>query len=218
MDSQRIFGRIDREEFVGRNDEVKQLVRQASSTSTGGQGVLVVAPPPAGQSELLRQAFDQLFLHRGEAIPIYFALARNDGTPMAAARRFFHTFLQQYIAYRRVDASLCDAPLTLNDLLDLALPTDYEWISKLLESFAQAATDSDERSAIRFCLAAPQRAAAVGRTIFPMIDEVQFADHLEGDLVLGPELADVLSHSEGPFALAGLRRQLLDLARRTDEQ
>jgi serine/threonine-protein kinase RsbW len=218
MGYQRIFGRIDREEFVGRgDDELAQIVRQASRP-TGGHGVLVLAPPPAGVSELLRQAFDQLFLHRGEAIPIYFALARNDGTPIAAARRFFHTFLQQYIAYRRVDASLCDAPLTLNDLLDLALPTDYEWISKMLESFAQVGAESDERSAIRFCLTAPQKATAVGRTIFPMIDEVQLADHLEGNLALGPELADVLSRSEGPFALAGLRRQLLDLVRRTDEQ
>jgi hypothetical protein len=76
MGYQRIFGRIDREEFVGRDDELAQIVRQASQP-TGGHGVLVLAPPPAGVSELLRQAFDQLFLHRGEAIPIYFSLART---------------------------------------------------------------------------------------------------------------------------------------------
>jgi serine/threonine-protein kinase RsbW len=217
MNYRRILGRVEREEFVGRDRELEEIVRHPSRDKDE-RGLLLLAAPPAGVSELLRQAYDELFAGRGETIPLYYAFARRDQTALEAARRFFTTFLQQYIAYTRIDPSLCDAPLSLNDLAELALPADYEWIANLLESFGREVGSSDERAAIRFCFSAPQKAATSGRHLFTMIDEIHLGDQLEGAAALGPHLAQVLARSDKPYALAGARRRVLDLVRDADQE
>ena len=131
MTHQRILANVNRDEFVGRDAELRQLVEHSSGAADAG-GLLVLGAPNVGASELLRQAYDELFSRRGEAIPIYFGF---DNTSLDAARSFFQSFIQQYIAYRRVDPSLCEAQLTFHDLVELALPTDYELVSELIESF-----------------------------------------------------------------------------------
>src|SRR5713226_1727308 len=131
MAHQRILASVSRDEFVGRDAELRQLIDHSSGVGDAG-GLLVLGAPNVGASELLRQAYDELFSRRGEAIPIYFGFGN---TPLGAARSFFQSFIQQYIAYRRVDPSLCEAPLTFHDLVELALPTDYELIYELIEGF-----------------------------------------------------------------------------------
>src|SRR6185503_10613835 len=118
-----------------------------------------------GAAELLRQAYDQLFLRRGEPVPIHFSLRPNDEPAGAAARRFFQNFLQQYIAYRRVDPSLCEAPLSFHDLIELALPGDTELVTGLVESFERERAEGDEQELVRFCLGAPHRVSAAGRRV-----------------------------------------------------
>src|SRR5437870_4917198 len=158
MNYRRILSRIDREDFVGRDRELEQVVLHPSQESDAG-ALLLLAAPAADASELLRQAYDELFARRTETIPIYFAWSRHDGISLRAAQRFFTTFLQQYIAYRRVDPSLCEASLALNDLVDLALPTDYEWIARLVGLFERTRAANDELATIEFCFSAPQKAA-----------------------------------------------------------
>src|ERR1043166_2498050 len=125
-----ILANVSRDEFVGRDTELRDLVER-SSRGVDSRGLVIQAAPSAGGSELLRQAYDQLFERRGEAAPIHFAFKRSDA--MDTARRFLRTFIQQYVAYRRAEPSLCDSPLTKHDLMELALPSDYELISGLLE-------------------------------------------------------------------------------------
>ncbi len=173
MTHQRILANVNRDEFVGRDAELRQLV-DYSSRREDTRGLLLLGAPNVGVSELLRQAYDELFDRRGEAIPIYFAFRRSDGAATDEARAFFHNFIQQYIAYRRVDASLCAAPLTFHDFGELALPTDYELISELIEGFERERGSSDQRALINFSLTAPQRVGAKAkRRIFPLIDCVR---------------------------------------------
>ena len=216
MNYRRILGRIEREEFVGRDRELDQIARHASR-SAEARGLLLLAAPPAGVSELLRQAFDQLFAQRGDAIPIYFSLTQHDGLAVDAAVRFFTTFLQQYIAYRRVDPSLCEAPLSLKELVELALPTDYEWIAGLAQSFERENAAGDTQALIQLCLGTPQKAAAAGQIIFPMIDGVHFAGDFRGRIGFGRQLAEIIARSKSPFAIAGPRRQVMDLIREADD-
>src|SRR5713226_268090 len=208
MTHQRILANVTRDEFVGRDAELRQLVSH-SSRPDGSGGLLLLGAPNAGASELLRQAYDELFSRRGEAIPIYFAFGRAS---LDAARRFFQSFIQQYIAYRRVDAALCEAPLTFHDLVELALPTDYELISELIESFERERARADASALVSFCLSAPQRVAAASRrSVFPLIDCVRLAGTDAGQVALGREIARAFKRSDGPVALAGLRRQILDV-------
>src|SRR5207245_2316381 len=98
MSHQRILSSVSRDEFMGRDAELRQLVSHSSRPDDPGR-LLLLGAPNVGASELLRQAYDELFSRRGEAIPTYFAFGRAS---LSSARSFFQSFIQQYIAYRRV--------------------------------------------------------------------------------------------------------------------
>src|SRR3989440_6261361 len=209
MTHQHILATIGRDDFVGRDAELQQISRRASRIGER-RGLVLLAAPDVGASELLRQAYDQLFSSRGESVPLYFAFKQGEAIT-DSARRLFQSCLQQYIAYRRVDPTLCDASLTLHDLLELALPGDYELVSELIESFDRERAGGDQQDLMRFSLNTPLRLIAAGRNIFPLVDCVQLAWLSKEERTLGREIAGALSRSNVSFALAGLRRGLINL-------
>ncbi|MDQ1590124.1 MAG: serine/threonine-protein kinase RsbW [Pyrinomonadaceae bacterium] len=207
--AKRILGRIAPENFIGRSEALREIAALAPSTSPR-RGLLVHAAPAAGASELLRQAYDKLFRQRGGASPIYFAFTRHEQTIAAAARRFLHTFLSQLVAHRRGDHSFVNAPPALRDLIDLADPSDYEWVERLVLTYERARDGSDELALVRLCFSAPVLAAARGARTVVMLDEIQNIEKLRGEVELGNEIAQVSMHGDVPFVLCGLRRGLLD--------
>ncbi len=206
----RILGRLAPDNFVGRGTDLRVLTELAQPAPQR-RGLLLLAAPAAGASELLRQGYDRLFQQRGGAAPVYFAWSRQDQTAGAAARRFLHTFLTHLVAHRRDDPSLVHAPPPLRDLSELAAPQDYEWIERLIDAYKRARDGDDERALVRLCLSAPHTAAARGTRSVVMFDDVQQVEHLRGEVELGSEIAHAATHAEVPFVLAGLRRRLLDV-------
>jgi hypothetical protein len=180
--------------------------------ANAGRGLLLLMEPSAGVSELLRQAYDQIFNRRSEVIPIYFSITRNESTAVSAAIEFLNTFLQQYIAYRRDEPVVSHAPLTLQDLLELAPPADFEWIEQLVESYTRLRFGNDDKALVRFCLGVPQRIPAGRGRPFVMLDGAQLAEYLNGAVVLGTEILRVFGRGGFSFVLAGLRRQILEAA------
>ena len=108
----RILARTAAEAFVGRGEQLRALTSLGTAKS-GQQGILLFAAPQSGVSELLRQAFDELFRQRGGPAPVYFAFSRTDAATTSAARRFLQTFLTQVVAHRRDDPALVSASPTL---------------------------------------------------------------------------------------------------------
>src|ERR1700730_13792923 len=106
----RVLGRVERDEFVGRAAELQQIVSHPHGLQA--RGLLLLLEPSAGVSELLRQAYDDLFNQRGKIIPIYFALPRDETTAVSTAIEFLNTFLLQYVAFRRDEPALCQSSLT----------------------------------------------------------------------------------------------------------
>lgn len=211
--TRRILGRVAADEFVGRADELKQIVSHPRS-SGDGRGLLILMAPSAGVSELLRQAYDQLFNSPEDIVPIYFALARGETTAVSTAIEFLNTFLLQYVAFRRNDPSLCDASLTLNDLVQLAVPADLDWIERLVEAYNRERFSNDDRAFVRFCLSAPQRVPKRNGRPYVMVDGAQLADSVGGQGDLAAEMLRNFCRSNLPFVVAGLRRQVLDAAHR----
>ena len=207
----RILGRVGRQAFVGRGEELQRVLAQANPLAAK-RGLLVLLEPLAGVSELLRQAYDEIFNRRSDIIPIYFAFTKNEGTAVSAAIEFLNSFLQQYVAYRRDEPSLCHASLTLPDLVELATPTDREWVEQLVEGYTRQRFSNDDKALVRFCLSAPQRVPARHGRPFVMLDGAQLAEHLNGAVTLGIEVLRVFCRSGLSFVLAGLRRQILDAA------
>ncbi|HLL13567.1 MAG TPA: ATP-binding protein [Pyrinomonadaceae bacterium] len=207
--AKRILGRVAPENFIGRSEHLREITALAPSTSPR-RGLLVHAAPAAGASELLRQAYDKLFQQRGMASPIYFAFTRQEQSIAAVARRFLHTFLSQLVAHRRGDASFVNAPPALRDLIDLADPSDYEWIERLVLTYERARDGGDELALVRLCFGAPVLAASRGARSVVLIDEIQNVEKLRGEVELGNEIAQLSMHGDAPFVLCGLRRGLLD--------
>ena len=207
----RILGRVTQHDFVGRGEELDRIMDHAGPANAG-RGLLLLMEPSAGVSELLRQAYDQIFNKRSDVIPIYFAFTRNETTAVSAAIEFLNTFLQQYIAYRRDEPVVSHSTLTLQDLVELAPPADLEWIEQLVESYTRLRFSNDDKALVRFCLGAPQRIpAGRGRPLI-MLDGAQLAEYLNGVVVLGTEVLRVFGRGGFSFVLAGLRRQILEAA------
>ncbi len=206
---QRVLGRVKRQDFVGRAEELTRIRLQADLVNSG-RGLLLLMEPAAGVSELLRQSYDELFNERTDVVPIYYAFTRNETTAVSAAIEFLNAFLQQYIAYRRKDPALSNSSLTLRELVELAPHADVAWIEQVIQSYDRVRFSKDNRELVRFCLSAPQRIPArLGRP-FVMLDGVQLAEYLDEGVVLGTELLRVFSRSGQSFVIAGLRRQVLD--------
>src|SRR5215216_6460673 len=207
----RILGRVVQQDFVGRAAELDRIMVQAEPANAG-RGLLLLMEPSAGVSELLRQAYDQLFNLRSDVIPIYFAITRNETTAVSAAIEFLNAFVQQYIAFRRNEPVVSNAPLTLHELLELAPPADLEWIEQLVESYNRLRFGNDDKALVRFCLGAPQRIPASRGRAFVMLDGSQLAEYINGIVVLGTEILRVFTRGGFSFVLAGLRRQILEAA------
>src|SRR2546423_1136796 len=206
----RILARAATENFVGRAEHLRELVGLASPKA-GPQSVVLRTAPQAGASELLRQAFDELFRQRGGPTPVYFAFTRTDHAATAAARRFLQTFLTQAVAHRRDDHALVGWSPTLRSVLDLVAPQDFQWVESLVQTFERAVGDADERALVRLCLDAPREPAAHGVRTVVFFDDVHLSERLRGEVEFGPELAHAAVQSGAPFVLAGLRRRVLDI-------
>jgi serine/threonine-protein kinase RsbW len=207
----RVLARVPRHDFVGRGDELDRVLKH--ETAQNGRGLLLLMTPSAGCSELLRQAYDQLFKQQSEVIPLYYAFTRNETTAVSAAIEFLQTVLQQFLAFRRKEPALCHAPLTLQDIVELAPSADLEWIEPLVQMYERIKFSNDNKALVRFCLGAPQRIPPRSGKPIVMFDGAQLADDLNGSVVLGAELLRVFGRSGRSFVLAGLRRQILDSAR-----
>jgi len=203
----KILSRREPEEFIGRARELDEVLRHAGGDE--GKGLLILSAPAEGVSELLRQAYDQLFYEQGEVIPFYFALSRNDKTVENAVTRFLREFLLQVVAFRRNDLSLLNVSPETSELAELAAPEDGYWIDRLLAAFESPSALADERSFVRHILSAPLRAAAHGAKSVVLIDDLHHAEHLLGSTSFTAELNDIYARSTVPFVLAGRRRYLL---------
>ena len=204
----RVLGRVERQEFVGHGEELRRIVLHPQQADT--LGLLLLLAPAAGVSELLRQAYDELFDNRGAIIPIYFELPREETTAVSTAIAFLNTFLLQYVAFRRGEPELCQSSLTLNDLLELAPPADSEWMQQLAESYNRERFGHEDGALIRWCLSVPQRVPPKHGRPYVLLDAVPLVNLPDNGPALGSEMIRVFSCSKLPYLVAGLRRQMLD--------
>jgi serine/threonine-protein kinase RsbW len=207
MSRTRILSRREPEEFIGRTRELDEILRHAKSED--GSGLLILSAPAEGVSELLLQAYDQLFYEQGETIPFYFALSKNDKTVEGAVTRFLQSFIQQITAFRKSDRALLTTPHELAELAALVDPIDEQWISQLLAACESETFLADERSFVRLVLSAPQRAAAQGIKCALLIDDLHIAENLQSSTYFTTEFNAIYARSAAPFVLAGRRRYLL---------
>ncbi len=201
--SNKIFARAESADFVGREAELDRLLTHAKN---GSGGLVLLAVPSSGTSELLRQVYDRLFDEQEEVIPFYFEVRPSDGTAGNAARRFLYEFLLQTVAFRRRDAKVIEISPSIDEIAELAAPSYGHWVDRLVETYHSGTTN--EHSLMRNCLGASLRAAAHDARSFVMIDNLNAAAQLEGGETFFELLAALFARSTMPFVFAGHRRFL----------
>ncbi|MBV9242853.1 MAG: ATP-binding protein [Acidobacteria bacterium] len=190
MSAEAIFG--SQHDFIGRESELERIIAAAHA----GTSLSVLAAPGSGASELLRQAYDELF-HSESVTPSYFELKRSDRDAAAAAERFAREFLTQAMAFGRRDIGILHAAPTADEISRLADPADGSWIDASLDAL-------DTNADVRTALAIPARADKRVVVLFDGLDRVrQVRD--------GGQLIDAVAQLDraGVSVIAsGLRRAL----------
>jgi serine/threonine-protein kinase RsbW len=207
LEEQRIFARNEPSGFVGRTAQLERILQRAKGESGPG-GIVLLAAPFTGSSELMRQAYDRLFSEQEEIIPFYFEIRPADRTAQNAALRFLCEFLLQTVAFRRRDPNIIAASPVMGEIAELAAPADGYWIDRLVAAYRGEPNLNGERSFVRNCLSAPLRAAANSARTFVMIDGLHLASTLIGGEEFLDDITDIFSRSSVPFVLGGLRRFL----------
>src|SRR5436190_5772981 len=203
----RILARAEPTDFVGRDAEVDILLSHAKGKGTSNH-LVVLSAPLAGASDLLRQTYDRLFRGQDAVIPFYFEIRADDRSARDAAFRFVYEFLLQTVAFRRRDPDLIDASPGLDEIAELAPPSDGHWIDRLVNAVTLARIGSEDRSFLRNALSAPLRAAAKNASSVVMIDGVHNVRHLEGGEHFLNEVLEVFSRTPLPVVFGGQRRFL----------
>jgi serine/threonine-protein kinase RsbW len=203
----KVFSQCPAPEFIGRDAETDAILSLAKSEGPPGK-IVVLAAPRVGASELLRQAYDRLFLEPTDTVPFYFRFSAADRTAQRASLRFAYEFLLQTVAFSRRDAGIIFSSPGLNEIAQLASPRDGYWVDRLVE-LTRHGRDADFN---RDLIGAPQRAAANGARPLVMIDDLHLATRLAGGDRLLDDLLDMLSLTICPMVIGGLRRFLFGKA------
>ena len=201
----KILSVVSAEDFIGRTREIDALLSHAKGESKTN-ALLLLSAPAVGATELLRQTFDEIFHENSETIPFYFALKKSDKNAKQSAIRFLQTFLSQTVAFRRQDAKILDSAPDVCELAQISLPSDGNWIDRLIENCQSESKLNDERAFVRNCLSAPLRAKANQVEIFVIIDDLHEAGHFAGEVDFIEELKEIYSRSSVKFVFAGHRR------------
>ncbi|MEZ5308100.1 MAG: ATP-binding protein [Pyrinomonadaceae bacterium] len=210
---QRVLSEISRGLFTGRERELHAILNHAAGDSPSA-AMFVLAKPSMGASELLRQAYDRLFLTQAEIVPFCFEFSPADRTAKRAAVRFLQTFLVQFAAFRKRDERLASVVPDVCELGAIVPPPDNEWVTSLVESCEADSELNDEASFIRQAFSAPLRAAAAGNNVFPLIGGIEYLPGLEGDGAAFDYLKEALKAFSFPYVLSGKRRFLAGAAAR----
>jgi anti-sigma regulatory factor (Ser/Thr protein kinase) len=155
---QRIFGCSHK--FVERESELERIIAAAHAASS----LSILAAPGIGASELLKQAYDELFLSES-IIPFYFDLRRSDLDAATAARRFAYEFIVQAVAYARRDPRLIAISPSLDEIARAA-PSDLDWIDGAVETVMSGA-------GVPTLLGIPARARRRVATFIDRLDRVR---------------------------------------------
>src|SRR5256714_1683109 len=206
----RVLGRVEPQEFIGRDEELRAILRLDDDESEARK-LIILSAPLAGTSELLRRAYDAFFQKTGPRIQFFSPSTQNKKSSTAAPRRFLQTFLTELTAFRRQEPSIAESSISLRDCLELAVPADYEWMEALITSFERETERGDDTSLIRTAFGAPQRTHTQAFRPLVMLDGIHLAEHLEDGNDLSREIAQSFLPSEISCVLAGLRRRVLDV-------
>lgn len=198
LEYKRIFARRHRNEIVGRNSEMEELLQHARNARGG---LLLLSAPRIGVSELMQQVCDELFATETATVPVYFQFDNRFAEPRETGRRFAHSFLTQLSAFRRRDPLPIFTSPGIPELRRLAHPRDDGFVEETIGILSDINSD-EPLSFVRSCFSLPLRAMASGIKVALFLDDV----HNAPQLISTAAIAELLSRGDAPFVMSARRR------------
>lgn len=206
-----ILSRLSDDEFAGREVELAKVAGLAQAGSPRSvSNSLLLGPPRAGKTEILRKSFDRLFNESGEVIPFFFSLRNSCLDPENFARDYFAELLAQFVAFRRNDSSLISSDEPLEVIARASLSGDSRLTRSMVDSFTRASQSEGASVLVRNALRVPAALAArVGLKALVMIDNW----HLVAGNQLHGEFLRALTagQASASYVLSGLQRSIARL-------
>jgi serine/threonine-protein kinase RsbW len=203
---QKILSRVRNGAFAGRVETAERIYLSALAGS-GPSYIRVAGAPGAGTSEILRYAYDRLFLEQRFVVPFYFSLSKEDGSARDAAMRFVYEFLLQAVAFRLNDPALISSSPDICELQKIAPLADAGWVKELCDSCESESLLNDANNSIRSALAAPIRAAAKGRfRVCVIVDDLHHATSIEDGSAFLEQFRRITPNAGSSIILAARRR------------
>jgi serine/threonine-protein kinase RsbW len=211
----KIFGRVDDEDFIGREPELAAIAR--AGTRTPSSNLLLLGGRQVGKSEILRKSFDRFFRDGGALLPIYYGFRRvvQEG---CFASEFISRTLLQAIAFRLGDSGLLTEAAGPQQLIAArADREDLGWVRRIGELTDDAPRPADALSVPRMI------AAETGLTPVILLDNIDLVLPFERSQSKIPDREVVSSTFEGLlaamsspsnsgciFLMSGLERPILE--------
>src|SRR5262249_2679275 len=131
----RILARVDDDLFEDRGREVESIVGIPDAISRQRPcSRLVLGARHIGKTEILRKAFDELFMLQGPALPIYYSISTTRSTPDAIAGDLTREALKQAVAFRTCDYGLVrDSAKSVDAISSQSDRDDLPWVRELLD-------------------------------------------------------------------------------------
>ncbi len=200
---------VSADDFIGRSNELDIILRHAKGASWE-KGLVFLSAPGAGLTELLRQAYDQLFYEQGDVVPVYFRFHNNEKDISQVAKRFLTSFIQQVSSFRKKNPSNLFSSPDVCELRRSFDPADIEWIDPLIDICDSESRLNDAQSFFRLAFSAPARAAQFGVKVFVIFDDLNQSSACNTvDFNVLEELKSLYSHNSR-YLFGGRRRALFN--------
>lgn len=197
-----ILGSFGPAKLVGREDELRRL-------SANERPLILTGEPGSGSTELLKQAYDQLFRQRTRLVPFYFSFNDSGADLAEAGKNFFHSMLLQINAFRRNEPRMLQSALTLREVIQRTGASDANVVRGLIKYFGKRRKGESDREYLVKILSAPIRANAAGIPLAIFIDDLHELDVFEGGDELIGRVVKAYSTSEVSVVLGGAAASLI---------
>ena len=201
-----ILSRIDYSDSAERERDLAAITPAARSGKETRVSYLLLGARHVGKTEIMRRAFDRLFLEGGANAPIYYAFRTCQASEREIAQDFVSRALVQLVAFRTREARLVsEFSGPIETIAGYADREDLAWVKQLLDRMA-------DQSPLDETFSVPGIAShQAGLTPVVMLDNVDRLARSSPKTV--ERLFRSISSRDGHevFVLSGLERPLLEM-------
>jgi hypothetical protein len=161
--------------FTGRKKELNNLLHWVDGIKTEtSKSKAIISRRKTGKSAVMQRLFNILFAQNDQVIPFYFEISETPQWIADFAKKFFITFIRQYLAFKSRNVSYFKFE-NYHQLIQAAKKENFEYLIDHIENFEYSDNRGDIDPLWDLAREAPRTIAEYNDDrVLQMIDEFQF--------------------------------------------